>query len=176
VAPCVFEGALAGLSHQVLELCEELLDRIEIGAVRRQEEDAGACGPDGGAHGAALVAAEIVEDDNVVWLECRDQNLGDVEAEQFAVDWTIDDPRCIDAIMTQRGQKGHGLPMAIRDQRSQPLAAWPPAPERRHVGLDPSLIDEDQAFAIDPALISLPACPLACDVRPGLLRRDDGFF
>jgi hypothetical protein len=176
LSPCVFEGALTGLSHQVFELRKDLLDRIEVRAIGRQEEDAGACGPDGGSHGASLVTAEIVENDNVVWLECRDQDLGDVEAEQFTVDRAIDDKGRIDAIMTQRGEKGHGLPMPIRDQRSQSLAARSPAPEWRHVGLDPGLVDEDQALAIDPALVSLPARSLARDVRPGLLRRNDGFF
>jgi hypothetical protein len=41
---------------------------------------------------------------------------------------------------------------------------------------DPGLVDEDEALAIDPALIRLPARPLARDVRPGLLRRNDSFF
>lgn len=35
-------GTLSGFAHQVLELGEDLLDRIEIGAVRRQEQEPGA--------------------------------------------------------------------------------------------------------------------------------------
>jgi hypothetical protein len=38
-----------GLADQVLELGEELLDRVEVGAVGRQEEEMGAGGPDGAA-------------------------------------------------------------------------------------------------------------------------------
>jgi len=37
-APSVFDGPLGGFAHSVFELGEDLLDRIEIGAVGRQEE------------------------------------------------------------------------------------------------------------------------------------------
>lgn len=49
------------------------------------------------------------------------------------------------------------------------LAAWSPAAQRRHVGLDPGLADEDELRRVDPALMGLPALPLAGDVRPRLL-------
>ena len=42
--------------------------------------------------------------------------------------------------------------------------------------LVPGLVDEDQAPGLDTSLIGLPARPPAGDVRPALLRRDDGFF
>jgi len=122
------------------------------------------------------MGTEIIEHDNVSGSECRDKDLPDIELEQFAVDWAVDDPRRVDAIMAQGGEEGHGLPMTIRNHRSQSLAARPPASERRHVGLHPGLVDEDETPAIDPILIGLPAGAFASDVRPGLLRRHDGFF
>jgi len=61
--PGGIEGALLGLAQQGLELGEDLLDRIEIGRVGRQEQQVGACGVGGFAHGAALVRAEVVHDD-----------------------------------------------------------------------------------------------------------------
>jgi len=44
----------------VFELGEDLLDRIEIGAVWWQEEEFGADAADGLANGLSFVAAEIV--------------------------------------------------------------------------------------------------------------------
>jgi len=72
-----------------------------------------------------FVGTEIIEHDNVSGSECRDKDLPDIELEQFAVDWAVDDPRCVDAIMAQGGEEGHGLPMTIRNHRSQSLAARP---------------------------------------------------
>ena len=56
-------SALLGFAHQVLELGEDLLDRIEVGAVRRQEQEMGTGVADRGAGGLALVRAQIVEND-----------------------------------------------------------------------------------------------------------------
>ena len=41
-----FLGALGSLAQQVFELCEDLLDRVEVGAVGRQEQEARAFSPD----------------------------------------------------------------------------------------------------------------------------------
>jgi len=49
----------------VLQLGEELLDRVEVGAVGRQEEHVRPGLANGAAGGLAFVAAKIVEDDDV---------------------------------------------------------------------------------------------------------------
>jgi hypothetical protein len=49
----------------------------------------GACGAYGLADGNALVAAEIVEDDDVAWLEGRDEELLNPGEEDGGVDRTI---------------------------------------------------------------------------------------
>jgi len=95
----------------VLELGEELLDRVEVGAVGRQEEEMGADRPDGAAGGLSLVACEVVEDDDVAFGEGRPENLLDVEGEELAVDRAVDDPGCVDAIASQGGDEGERLPM-----------------------------------------------------------------
>jgi hypothetical protein len=56
-------GSGGDFAQQRLELGEGLLDRIEIGAVGRQIDRAGAAGLDRLAHAHDLVAAEIVQDD-----------------------------------------------------------------------------------------------------------------
>jgi hypothetical protein len=47
LSPGVFDGSLGGFAEQRLELGEDLFDGIEVGAVLRQEEEAGAGGANG---------------------------------------------------------------------------------------------------------------------------------
>ena len=49
----------------MFELGKDLLNRIEVGAVGRQEQQPGTSGPDRGANGRFLMAGEIVHDDDV---------------------------------------------------------------------------------------------------------------
>ena len=67
-----FDGSRGGFAQQVLELGEDLLDRVQVGRVFRQEEELGAGRADELAHGFALVAAEIVHDDDVAGPKGRD--------------------------------------------------------------------------------------------------------
>ena len=50
-SPGCFLGALGSLAQEVFEFGEDLLDRIEVGGVGRQEQEAGASGPDCGSDG-----------------------------------------------------------------------------------------------------------------------------
>ena len=122
----------------------------------------------------SLMRAEIVEDDDVARPQGRYQHLLDIEPEALAVDRPVDEPGRVDAIVAQRREERHGLPAAVRDLGRQPLAARRPAPERRHIGLRPGFVDEDEAARIDPALMGGPprapsrhvgAIPLAGDQR-----------
>jgi hypothetical protein len=58
-----------------------LFDRIEVGAVGRQEDEVSAFGADGIAGCFAFMAAEIVEDDNVALGQGRSENLLDIDGE-----------------------------------------------------------------------------------------------
>lgn len=49
----------------MFEFGKDLLDRVEVWAVGRKEQEACASGPDGVPDGWFLVAGEIVEDDDV---------------------------------------------------------------------------------------------------------------
>ena len=77
-------------AHPVLDLGEGLLDRIEIGGVRRQIPKSGAGGLDDAAERGRLVAAEIVHDDDVARLERWQQDLFDIGTEAFAVDRPVE--------------------------------------------------------------------------------------
>ena len=59
MATDVVDGALLCGAHPVLDLGEGLLDRIEIGRIRRQIPEPGAGGLDDAAERGRLVAAEV---------------------------------------------------------------------------------------------------------------------
>ena len=65
---------------------------------------------DGGANGAALMAAEVVHDDNIAGREDRDENLLDISAEAHAIDRSVDDAGRGEAVATQRRQEREGSP------------------------------------------------------------------
>jgi len=176
LSPCVLDGPRLGLSHEVLELGEELLDGVQVRAVGRQKEHVGSGLPDGASCRLAFVAAEIVEDHDIAFGKGRRQYLLDVEGEELPVDGAIDDPRGIDAIDPQGCDEGERLPVPVRNSRRQALSPRSPAAQRRHIGLDPGLIDEGEPFRIDAMLVGLPSLPLASDVRPILLGRQNAFF
>jgi hypothetical protein len=71
----------AAFRSRAFELCEDLFDRIEIGAVRRLEEQLGAGRANGAAHGLPFVTSEIVHKDNFAGLEGRHQRLLDIGEE-----------------------------------------------------------------------------------------------
>jgi hypothetical protein len=104
------------------------------------------------------------------------QHLLDIEREELAIDGAVDDPGRANPVVAQRRNEGHGLPMAERRRGFETLPTRPPAAERRHVGLDPGLIDKDQARSLDPALMGFPACPFTGDVGTILLGWLDRFF
>jgi len=133
-------------------------------------------GTDGAADSVTLVQAKIVHDHDVAGPQCRNQNLLDVELEGFAVDRPIDEPRSCDAIVAQSGQEGHGLPAAVRHLGFDPLTVRRPAPQRRHVGFCPGLVDEHQARGIDPLPILDPLCPPTGNIGTVLLGGNQRLF
>jgi hypothetical protein len=66
--------------------------------------------------------------------------------------------------------------MAVGCKTSHPFALRPPSAQRGHAGLDPGLIDEDQALRIEARLPRLPATAPARYVRAGLLKGEQRFF
>jgi hypothetical protein len=122
------------------------------------------------------VTGEIVHANDLTWLKRRDENFFDIGSKALAVDRAVEDPWGVDAIMAQRRHKGHCLPVAVRNLGFEPLAARRPTPQRRHIGVGPGLIDEDQALGRDPGLIFFPLLAPAGDVRAVLLAGKHGFF
>jgi hypothetical protein len=149
---------------------------LRSGLLGWQEDEAGAGGPDRGADRLAFVAAQIVENDDVPWLEGGDEDLVDIGGEAGSVDRPVEDAGRVDAVAAQGRQERERLPMPVRDLGGESPSARAPAPQRRHVGLGPGLVDEDEARGIDQALQLPPSRPVARHVRPVLLGRQDAFF
>lgn len=110
------------------------------------------------------MAAKIIEDDDIAWLEGGNENLLDPCSEDYAVDRSIENHGGDDFVMSQPGEEGEGFPMTVRHLGNQPLAARRPAMSAGHVGLDPGLVNEDQTFGIKTMLMLAPAGP-----EPGYL-------
>ena len=89
---------------------------------------------------------------------------------------TFEQPWCVDPIMAQCSQEGRGVPMAMRNLGEKPHTAWLPAAQRRHIGLGPGLVDEDQTLRRDLVLIFGPLRPPSCDVGTVALPSHHGFF
>lgn len=125
--PCLLDGALLGVSHPVLDLGEGLLDGIEVRRVWRQEpEPCAGCLyhlPDRGG----LVRSKIIHDHDVTRFEHRHELLFDIGAEALAVDRSVEDARCGEAVETQRTQEGQRAPVAVRSKAAQALAFRPPS-------------------------------------------------
>ncbi len=174
--PCCVDGAFGCLSQESFELCEDLLDWIEVWRVRWQEEDVCTGSADGASHGLAFVAAEIVEDDDIAGLECRGQDLLDISEEASAIDRSVEHGRGVDPVMAERGKEGERLPVTERHLGTQPLSTRGAAMGPRHIGLGPGLINEDEATWIEPTLVAFPTRPSAYNVTPILLAGQYAFF
>src|SRR6266699_1924385 len=98
-------GARRAFSQQVFELGKDLFDGVQVRRVFRQEEQLGAGRANELAHGFAFVAAEIVDDDDVVGLQGGDEDLLDVGPEALPVDWAVKNPWSLDPVVAQAARK-----------------------------------------------------------------------
>ena len=176
MTPCILYSSLLCLPHPVLDLGESLLDGIEVGRIGRQEPEPGSCLPDEAPDEWRFVAAEIVHDDDVSRLQRRNELLFDIGLEASAIDRPVEDTGRNKSVAAQCPDKSQRAPMAVRGKADQAFALLCPAPQRRRVGLDPGLVDEDQPPGIEPGLPGLPSLALPGDVAAGLLKREQCFF
>lgn len=174
--PCCLDGSFFGFSDEGLELGEHHLDRIEIRAVGRQEEEVSANISNGGPGIGCLVAAQVVEDDDIAGRQGWRQGLLDPGGEGPAVDGTIQHERSDDPVVAKPGEEGQGLPMPVGDLSQIGLATRRPSSCARHVGFHPGFIDENQALGVELMLVGLPPPPEPRHLRPILLSCHQRFF
>jgi hypothetical protein len=100
------------LSQQRLEFGESLLNRVEIRAVGRQEEQPPSRLSIASLDAGDLVAGQIVHDDGIARAQRRREDLPDIGAEDVAGQGAVQHVRGGDAGGAQVGQ-GDGLPVAV---------------------------------------------------------------
>ncbi|MGY3695566.1 hypothetical protein ACVIGA_005646 [Bradyrhizobium sp. USDA 3240] len=152
MAPSVFDGAPLSLPHPVFDLGEGLFDRVEVGRVSRQVPGPGASSLDHLPDSFRLVASELVENDDVAFAQGWQEKVLHIGAEAFAVDRAVEDAGCRELVMAERAEECEGTPVTVRGEAAQACALGALAPQRGHVGLDPSLIDEDEPARIKSGL------------------------
>jgi len=165
-----------GFPEEMLELGEEFFDRVEVGRVFRQEDQPRTSVPYGLTYGLGFVGTEIVHDHDVAGAQCRHEHLFDIDEEAFPVDRPVDEPRRVNPVMAQRGQEGHGIPVAEGSLADQALTTRRPAPQRRHIGLGPGLVDEDQPGRVDAGAMLQPLPSSMGDVRAVLFAGNQRLF
>ena len=108
--PSTVRRAPCELAQGVFDLGENLLDRIHVGAVGRQEPSFGAGRLNGLADAGDLVGAKVVHEDDVSFAQGRCEGLFDIGAEFLAVDGTIED-----------AGSGEAVPVSIGTQKGPPI-------------------------------------------------------
>lgn len=174
--PRGLNGSLLVLPDEELKLGEHHFDGVEIRAVRRQEKQMGADATNSLSGGAALVTAEVVENDDVAWSQGRNQRLLNPGGEADSVDGAVEDQGCYDPVVTETGKEGQCLPMSMRHLGEKRLAPCAPSVLARHVGLYPRLVDEDQTRGIKLSLVGLPASAQPRYLQPILLLGQQRFL
>ena len=76
----------------MFELGKDLLDRVQVGRVFRQEEQFGTDRTDELTNCFAFVAAEVVQDDDIAGPKDGQENLLDIGPKADAIDRSLDEP------------------------------------------------------------------------------------
>lgn len=138
-----------GAAQELLDFGERLLDRIEVGRVRRKVPELGATGLDGGPRPLAMVGAEVIGDDDLAGPEGWREDVADVPLEAVSRHRPIEAHRRADA--SERQGREDGLVLALVPWRRgvRPLAAWCAGMRRRVAKVTAGLVKPDPGGWID---------------------------
>ena len=171
-----FDCSRLGHSHPMFDLGEHLFDWIEVGRVRWEKCEFGIGCEDCVAYGVRLVASQVVENDDVTRPECGNEELFDISAKDDPVDRTINDARFSQCIDPKGCQERQRAPTTVWCIACEARALRTPAAQRRHIGFDPRLINEDKTLRSKAAAGAMPAVTPSDDIRPSLLTGEERFF
>ena len=98
------------------------------------------------------MVSEVVDNDDVAGFQGSDELLFDIGQEACPVNRAIGDAGRAQAVVAKGCEEGHGAPVAMRCEADHAPAHRSSAADRRHFGLDPGLICEDQTLGVEPGL------------------------
>ena len=142
-------GACPDPAQVLLGLGEGVLDRVEIGRVRRQEDEVSPGRLDERSGFGALVHAEVVQDHDLAWSQRRDQDPFHERFTDQAVDCPTHEQTLAKSRRGQRRQPGDRLAATARDNSVRPLATWGTCPHRRKRGWRTGFIENDEISRIN---------------------------
>ena len=166
----------AEVFRRSFEFGEGLLDRIEIGRVRRQVKQVGADRLYGLPNTSDFVTGQVVHDDDIAGLEAGGENLLGIGLEGDTVHRPVEHHGGTQAAQAQASDEGGRLPMSPRHRCEQAFAAPSAAAEPGHVRLGPGLVNEDKTIRLEPSLPLAPTLTFMRYVRAILFRRPLSFF
>lgn len=177
-APEAFNGANSSAPKMSFELCKGHLDGVQIGRVRRQEQEPSSPVFDGLFGFRAFMGREIVEDHDIAFFELRRELGLDIDLEGEPVHRAIENPGSGQAVNAQACDQGLGFPMTERRVRFQPLPHQSPAPQPGHFRGCAGFIEKDQPFRLllHAGLAGDPDPPLAFHILAFLFGCHQRFF
>ena len=172
----LLEGPRSNGAEKRFQFRERLFDRIEIGAVGRQEAKMRADAGNRRTNFRLFVHREVIQHDDITEAQGGYEDLLDVCEEARVVDRAIEHGGGLDAIRSQRGDDGLGLPMTARRVVMQASPSRTPAIASQEVGRHPALIEEDILAGVTQRQPRAPLPTLRGDVRAPLFVGVYGFF
>ena len=121
-----------------------MLDRIEIGRIRRQKYDQGARGFDERANASTLVGGEIVEDDDVAFAEFGENELLNVCFEDIAVHTAAKNQRSDETTQPDPSCQRHTVAPVFWYVSDGALSALRSSIGSCHREIDAALVEEEE--------------------------------
>jgi len=172
----LFKCARTRGAEERLQFGEGQFNRVEVWTVRRQESEERSSRLNCATHLRLLVRREVVEHDDVAWMERGHEDLLDIGPEGDGIDGAIEDGCRRQRRGPKRGDNGVGLPMAARCVIANARAARAAGIAANQFRRDARFIDEDVPARIVERQRLIPMTPRGRDIRPTLFIGVDGFF
>ena len=128
------------------------------------------------AHLGALLAGQVVRDDDIALAQFRDENLCDIGLEGLAVDRPIEYPLRDEATQGQGANEGHCFPLPMRHAHLQSFTARTTAMAPRHIRRSPCFVNENEARRIEARLLLARGLALRHDIRAILFGGERSLF
>ena len=170
------DRAAARRAHDRLQFREAELDRIEVGAVRREIPHHRARGGEDLFDATDLVRGQVIGDHDVARAERGHEDLLEIGKKARPVDRAVEDGGRGQASDAQRGQKRTGLPAGARRVVVDACARQAAAVAPQQIRGDAGFIEKCEPREIPRRRVLVPGRPRQVDVRSIVFRRPYGFF